>query len=89
MEKEFANKSVLITGATSGIGKATVLRFAEAALASQPSAETNKLLTELQTRSSRRVRRCLAIAADLTQDKEPERVVSPRPWIILAASTFW
>ena len=30
MDKEFAQKVLLITGATSGIGKATALRFAEA-----------------------------------------------------------
>lgn len=30
MDKEFANKALLVTGATSGIGRATALKFAEA-----------------------------------------------------------
>ena len=28
MDKEFASKTLLVTGATSGIGRATALRFA-------------------------------------------------------------
>ena len=49
MENEFANKSVLITGATSGIGRATVLRFAEAGASISAVGRDDQALKEVQS----------------------------------------
>ncbi len=76
MENEFANKNVLITGATSGIGKATVLRFAEAGASIAAVGRDKQALAELQTAVEQAGAQFLAIAADLAQANEPERVVS-------------
>ena len=44
MDKEFANKTLLITGATSGIGKATRCDLRKQAQASPQSEETSRRL---------------------------------------------
>ena len=76
MEKEFAGKSVLITGATSGIGKATALRFAEAGADIVAIGRDRDALTELQSVVEKSGARCLSMPADLTRPNEPERAVS-------------
>ncbi len=68
MEREFAEKNLFITGATSGIGRATALRFAQAganiAAVGRDEAELKNLeraLIELGVR-------CVMISADLAGD---------------------
>ena len=51
MEKEFAKKILLITGATSGIGKATALRFAQAGASIAAVGRDEQAMLELQNRS--------------------------------------
>lgn len=48
MEKEFASKTLLVTGATSGIGKATALRFAAAGANVAAVGRNKTALTELE-----------------------------------------
>jgi len=68
MEREFSEKNLFITGATSGIGRATALRFAQAganvAAVGRDEVELKNLeraLTELGVR-------CVMISADLARD---------------------
>jgi NAD(P)-dependent dehydrogenase (short-subunit alcohol dehydrogenase family) len=76
MEKEFASKTLLVTGATSGIGKACALRFAEAgaSIAAVGLSETalKKLDTEIRTLGVE----CLSIRADLSQEDGIELTVN-------------
>lgn len=75
MEKEFANKVLLITGATSGIGKATAARFAQAG-ASVAAVGRNELgLRELQSQIGAEAS-FLSIQADLSQESETDAVVA-------------
>ena len=76
MEKEFANKSVLVTGATSGIGRATVLRFAGAGAQTTAIGRNDEALQKLQNEVEEAGARYLAVTADLTKEGEPERVVA-------------
>ncbi len=75
MDKEFAKKTLLITGATSGIGKAAALRFAEAgasiAAVGRDEAALSKLKQELDSSGVQ----CLAIRADLSLEEEAELAV--------------
>ena len=65
MESEFAQKNLFITGATSGIGKATALRFAKAgasvAAVGRNVAELKSLEQDLRDLDVR----CVTICADL------------------------
>lgn len=76
MEKEFANKSVLVTGATSGIGRATVLRFAGAGADTTAIGRNDEALGKLQNEVEKAGTRCVTVTADLTKEGEPERVVA-------------
>lgn len=76
MEKESSGKSVLITGATSGIGHATALRFAEGGARIVAVGRNDKALAETCGQVESAGSECLPIVADLTQENEPERVVS-------------
>ena len=76
MDKEFAEKTVLITGASSGIGKATALRFAESGARIAAVGRDEKALIELQTQVDSAGAQFLAIAADLSQEKQSDRVVA-------------
>jgi len=68
MDREFAQKNLFITGATSGIGKATALRFAQAganvAAVGRNETELNTLDQELRSLEVR----CVMISADLARD---------------------
>lgn len=76
MDKEFAKKTLLITGATSGIGKATALRFAQAgasiAAVGRDEAALSKLRKELDGSGAQ----CLGIRADLALEEEAAMAVS-------------
>ena len=62
MEKEFANKTLLVTGATSGIGKATALRFAEAGANVAAIGRNETALEKLKQEIGALGSECLSIA---------------------------
>lgn len=76
MDKEFANKTVLITGATSGIGKATALRFGESGASVAAVGRDQTALTELKERIEEAGGNCRTIEADLSLDDPIGTVVS-------------
>jgi len=76
MDKEFADKIVLVTGATSGIGKATALRFAEAGASIAAVARDQAKLLELQREIETQSGQALTIQADLSLEEEPAKAVS-------------
>lgn len=76
MDQEFANKILLITGATSGIGKATALRFAEAGAAVAAVGRDEGALTELQKQVEAAGSKCVAIRADLSTEAETGAAVA-------------
>lgn len=76
MDKEFAKKTLLVTGATSGIGKATALRFAQSGARVAAVGRNEKALTELQHELDNSNVECLMISADLSLEEEAARAVS-------------
>jgi NAD(P)-dependent dehydrogenase (short-subunit alcohol dehydrogenase family) len=73
MEKDFASKTLLVTGATSGIGRATALRFAEAGANIAAVGRNERALDELLRELNEIGAQCETIRADLT---EPEAASS-------------
>lgn len=76
MDKEFANKTLLITGATSGIGKATALRFGQSGANIAAIGRNQIALIELKKILDDIGGKCLTIEADLSRDDEIGTVVS-------------
>ncbi len=76
MDKEFAEKSVLVTGATSGIGKATAMRFAQAGANIAAVGRDKAALLELENELRSGGTQFLAIKADLSHEEEAELAVS-------------
>jgi NAD(P)-dependent dehydrogenase (short-subunit alcohol dehydrogenase family) len=76
MNKEFTNKTLLITGATSGIGKATALRFAEAGANVAAVGRNLAALHELKASIVATGGKCLNIEADLAIADQTETIVS-------------
>jgi NAD(P)-dependent dehydrogenase (short-subunit alcohol dehydrogenase family) len=76
MDREFAQKNLFITGATSGIGKATALRFAQAganvAAVGRNETELKSLEQELHSLEVR----CVAISADLAGDDSADLAIA-------------
>jgi NAD(P)-dependent dehydrogenase (short-subunit alcohol dehydrogenase family) len=73
---EFAGKSVLITGSTSGIGKACALRFAVAGANVAAVGRKQEALDALKNEVENKGTKLLSITADLSQEDTPESVVS-------------
>lgn len=76
MDKEFANKTLLITGATSGIGKATALRFGQSGANVAAIGRNQTALIELKETLDDAGGKCLTIEADLSRDEEIGTAVS-------------
>jgi len=74
MDKEFANRVLLVTGATSGIGKATALRFAAAGANVVAVGRDSVALAEL--RQTVGAVQCLTISADVSLESEIAGVVA-------------
>jgi NAD(P)-dependent dehydrogenase (short-subunit alcohol dehydrogenase family) len=76
MDKEFAGKILLITGATSGIGKATALRFAGAGASIAAVGRNETALMELKEQIEGVGSQYVAISADISLEAEAGNVVS-------------
>src|SRR6266480_2152273 len=76
MDKEFSKKTLLITGATSGIGKATALRFAREGASIAAIGRNEAALLELEKELDSFGVRSLTIRADLSLDEEAATTVS-------------
>lgn len=75
MDAEFAGKVVLVTGATSGIGRACALRFAGTGARVAAVGRNEKALKELSNEIGEASGTTLLIRADLSRPEEAERVV--------------
>lgn len=76
MDLEFANKVVLVTGATSGIGRATALRFAAAGADLAAVGRNPETLARLAGELESGPGRTLTLQADLSLEADLDRVVS-------------
>src|SRR5688572_13347332 len=76
MDKQFASKTLLVTGATSGIGKATALRFAEAGANVAAVGRNETALTELRDELAGRATQCVTIQVDLAEPKSANAAVT-------------
>lgn len=76
MEKSFAGKTVIVTGATSGIGRAVARRFAQAGADVVAIGRKTSALTEVKNEISDAGGRSQVIAADVTDTAEMEKVVT-------------
>ncbi len=74
-KKEFENKVALVTGASSGIGKATALAFAKAGAALAIVARREKELKETYAEVGRLGARALSLLGDVTEDAFVKRAV--------------
>ncbi len=72
---EFANKTLLITGATSGIGKATALRFAKGGANVAGVGRNQSALDELAEQIKQVGAEFLAIVADVSDEQGTDKVV--------------
>ncbi len=76
MDSEFANKVVLVTGATSGIGKACALKFAAAGASIAAVGRRKEALSQLSVEIKRLGGHALTLPADLSLEAETARIVS-------------
>jgi NAD(P)-dependent dehydrogenase (short-subunit alcohol dehydrogenase family) len=76
MDKEFAGKVVVITGATSGIGRATALRFAESGASIATVGRKEDALAKVAEEIMKRGGSPLTIRADLSVEAETRKIIS-------------
>jgi len=76
MDREFSGKVVLVTGATSGIGRATTLRFAESGAKVAAVGRKEAALAAVAEEITKRGGTPLAIRADLSVEDEAPRVIA-------------
>lgn len=76
MTQELSGKIVLITGATSGIGRATAVRFAEAGARAAIIGRNRESLAEVAREIKERGGEALEISADVTNEEDAARVVA-------------
>jgi NAD(P)-dependent dehydrogenase (short-subunit alcohol dehydrogenase family) len=76
MDKEFSGKVLLVTGATSGIGRATALRFAESGAKVAAVGRQEDALTAVAEEITKLGGTPLAIRADLSVENEASRVIT-------------
>ncbi|HLA12641.1 MAG TPA: SDR family oxidoreductase [Pyrinomonadaceae bacterium] len=76
MQEDFNQKVVVVTGATSGIGNATVNRFLSAKASLVAVGRDEKKLREMDAAIERKGGRGLTVSADLTSVSAPNEIVS-------------
>ncbi len=76
MENEFAGKSVFVTGATSGIGRAVAIRFAESGAQVAAVGRNESALAELVRESEDSDGKVWTRAADVTNHEQMEATVA-------------
>lgn len=76
MDKEFANKVLLVTGATSGIGHATALRFAEAGASIAAIGRDEGALHDLENQLQAAGMPFAAIRADLSRAEDIDAAIT-------------
>ena len=76
MDREFANKVVFVTGATSGIGQAAARKFAEGGAEVAAVGRNEQALAKLAEEFEADGHRMLTMSADLSQESDIDRVVS-------------
>jgi NAD(P)-dependent dehydrogenase (short-subunit alcohol dehydrogenase family) len=75
MEQEFAGKVALVTGATSGIGRATALRFSEAGASVVAVGRNEEALAEVAEEIQTRGGTAHIIRADVTEEAAAEQII--------------
>jgi NAD(P)-dependent dehydrogenase (short-subunit alcohol dehydrogenase family) len=76
MEREFAKKVVLVTGATSGIGQAVALKFAAAGADVAAVGRNHEALAGLSSKLEAQGSKTLTLAGDLSREADVDRIIS-------------
>jgi NAD(P)-dependent dehydrogenase (short-subunit alcohol dehydrogenase family) len=76
MGDELTGKVALVTGATSGIGRATAMRFVEAGAGVCAVGRSRDALDEVAAEIKARGAECLSVAADVTDERDAGRAVA-------------
>jgi len=74
--KELAGKVAIVTGASSGIGRATLLRFVEEGAAVLAVGRDEEALKEIAAHAHQAGGRCEPFVSDVTDPSSPERIVA-------------
>ena len=76
MDQDWAGRVVLVTGATSGIGRATALRFLEAGAGVAAVGRKTEALDSLAEEAEGRAGKLLRLRADVTVEAEAQRALT-------------